>query len=219
MLTADTCCLPTRFQRPAVKQQQSIGAWADVLKTLALAAVVVNSTMVFFVGSQMACPHDESQVQSLMDLDPAAYDQIVYADRPTFAERKLGGVLCWSWGSPSSSARRIGQGDQLEMDGTSLHTLTRLLWYVSFTKHMKISILPGKAWRQQSESIGVTTWLACVYNNRRGLQGNGVETVGAIPHRGARCLDVSVRDGQLPSHHSGMASNRQRDPAVQDGFL
>ena len=39
-----------------------------MLKALALAAVVVNSTMVFFVGSQMSCPHDDSYVDTMVDL-------------------------------------------------------------------------------------------------------------------------------------------------------
>lgn len=41
-------------KRPHWKPQAGIGAWNDVVKTLAVAAVLVNTTMVCFVGSKMS---------------------------------------------------------------------------------------------------------------------------------------------------------------------
>ena len=122
------------FQRPIAKQVQSIGAWADVLKMLALSAVIVNSTMVFFVGSQMACPHDNSYVKQIMELKESnvdEYEGLENVDRPTFAERQLNGLLCYSWSSPSSSARKTGFGDTLELDGVSYRVTVSRLWVLA----------------------------------------------------------------------------------------
>eukprot|EP01043_Picozoa_sp_COSAG02_P008350 COSAG02_NODE_265_length_26599_cov_13.943698_15_plen_760_part_00 len=122
------------FQRPIAKQVQSIGAWADVLKMLALSAVIVNSTMVFFVGSQMACPHDNSYVKQTMELKESnvdEYEGLENADRPTFAERRLDGLLCYSWSSPSSSARKSRFGDMLELDGVAYRVTVSRLWVLA----------------------------------------------------------------------------------------
>ena len=105
-----------------------------MLKTLALAAVVVNTTMVFFVGSQMACPHDDRYVKEMMELkrtNADAYEDLENADRPTFAERQVGGLLCSTWSSPSSSVRRSGSGDMLELDGVAYRVTVSRLWVLA----------------------------------------------------------------------------------------
>ena len=99
-------------QRPAWKPADSIGAWATVLKVLAMVAVVVNSTMVFFVGSQMSCPmHKHEVVDWYNQTDGCLYgfgcEQRYDLTRPTFAERRLGGFLCSfggsGWTTPASA--------------------------------------------------------------------------------------------------------------------
>lgn len=137
-------------QRPPWKSSDSIGAWASVLRVMAMVAVVVNSTMVFFVGSQMSCPMDKDEVVAWYDetegcLYGIGCDQKFYLTRPTFAERKLGGLLCSfgsnGWTSPASSRTDcpVEDAEILAKQGSSIEDpyLTRSLgesiywdWYM-----------------------------------------------------------------------------------------
>lgn len=132
-------------QRPTWKSVDSIGAWATVLKALAVVAVIVNSTMVFFVGSQMACPMDKDQVIEWYNkTDGCLYgiggcSQGTASERPTFAERKLGGFLCSfggsGWSTPASSKTDCPVVDPaiLEKQGSFLfdpYSSRTMEWYM-----------------------------------------------------------------------------------------
>ena len=101
-------------QRPLWKSADSIGAWAAVLKVVAIVAVVINSTMVFFVGSQMSCPLDRDDVILWKNATEGGCLYGFFCDtradglkRPTFAERRFDGWLCnmgnAGWNAPSSN--------------------------------------------------------------------------------------------------------------------
>lgn len=146
-----------RFRRPTAKPVPSIGAWEQVLKTLALAAVVVNSTMVFFVGSQMACPHDDSDLELKLSGSPVELlSDEDFSDRPTFAERELGGLLCSTWSVPSSSARRTGEGDPQEIDGVSYRVTVSRLWVLALLLEHFVLLL---RFAMESFLPTVPTWL------------------------------------------------------------
>ena len=151
-------------QRPTWKPVDSIGAWATVLKALAMVAVIVNSTMVFFVGSQMACPMDKDKVIDWYnETDGCMYGFLGCSprpdlERPTFAERRLGGFLCSfggsGWTTPASSktdcpvtdrailekqgslwinpywdtVQQWYMGDRFELDGIDYRVTVSRLW-------------------------------------------------------------------------------------------
>ena len=46
------------LQRPVYRKTEDIGSWYAVLNVLGFAAVVVNATMICFVGAQLANPDE-----------------------------------------------------------------------------------------------------------------------------------------------------------------
>ena len=116
-------------QRPIWAMKDSIGAWKEVLSTLAFVAVLVNSTMVFFVGSQMACPRDGDDM-AIYFANTSRTGAV-----PTFAERR---GFCFFWGNPSSSAAGCplkseitDPGDPMETDGISYRLTVSRLWILT----------------------------------------------------------------------------------------
>ena len=144
------------YQRPAWERAQSIGGWFVVLKTLAMSAVIVNSTMVFFVGSQMACPHNDDYLSNYSSSTPEEQESIAATSgSPTFAE-KFPASFCFAWDSPSSSVRKPTLGDAMELDGISYRITVSRLWVLTICMEHLVLLL---RWALESLAPTVPNWI------------------------------------------------------------